>query len=174
MKFVAKVEQDIYEVTVETLPEVDSVPHLGITLRKGGLEKHYEIKLLGKHKDRLTLELDHTVEDFVVSKTDDGTFVDWRSQVFPLEIYGLRERIVRKSRREDVQGEVELRAQMPGKIIKLMKSVGEPVEAGEGTIVVEAMKMQNEIRSPKKGTVVSCDLREGDSVKAGDLLLRIE
>jgi len=174
VKFEARLGQEVYEVTIETQPGAESEALLEVTLKRGDVEENYEVKLLGQQKGRLTLEFDHAVEDFLVSQTEGRSLVDWRNKVFPLEIYDPREKIVRQSGSEDAQGEVALRAQMPGKVIRLLKRTGDPVDVGEGTVVVEAMKMQNEIRSPKKGTVVSCDLREGDSVKAGDLLLRIE
>jgi biotin carboxyl carrier protein len=71
-------------------------------------------------------------------------------------------------------GPMEVRAQMPGKIIKLLAEPGVPVTAGQGLIVVEAMKMQNEVKAPKDGTLVRVHVAEGGTVGAGDLLLVVE
>ena len=71
-------------------------------------------------------------------------------------------------------GPVELRAQMPGKVVALLTKVGAEVHAGQGLIVVEAMKMQNEMKSPKNGVVVKTHVAEGATVAAGDPLITVE
>jgi biotin carboxyl carrier protein len=71
-------------------------------------------------------------------------------------------------------GPQEVRALMPGKVIKLLVSVGDEVEAGTGVIVVEAMKMQNEMRAPKTGRVKRIHTTEGSTVGPGEALLEIE
>ncbi len=70
-------------------------------------------------------------------------------------------------------GPVELRSQMPGKVVRLLVGPGDPVEAGQGVVVVEAMKMQNEITAPKSGTVQRIVAPEGATVGAGEVLLVI-
>jgi biotin carboxyl carrier protein len=71
-------------------------------------------------------------------------------------------------------GTAEITAQMPGKVVRVLVEVGEEVEAGTGLVVVEAMKMQNEMKSPRAGTVVSIKVSAGDTVEAGTLLAVIE
>ena len=63
---------------------------------------------------------------------------------------------------------------MPGKIVRVLVEAGEKVEAGQGLLVVEAMKMQNEIRSPKSGTVERLLAKEGQPVNAGEVLAWID
>jgi biotin carboxyl carrier protein len=63
---------------------------------------------------------------------------------------------------------------MPGKIVRVLVQAGDKVEAGAGIIVVEAMKMQNEMKAPKAGAVVSINADEGATVNAGDVLAVIE
>jgi biotin carboxyl carrier protein len=75
------------------------------------------------------------------------------------------------SAKAGAKGPVELRAQMPGKIIKLLAETGAATKAGEGLLVVEAMKMQNEVKSPKDGTVGKIYVAEGGTVAAGDVLM---
>ena len=65
-------------------------------------------------------------------------------------------------------------APMPGKVVRVLRKAGERIEAGEGILVVEAMKMQNEIRSPKSGVVESMAVQEGQAVNAGEILAWIE
>lgn len=77
-------------------------------------------------------------------------------------------------RKARASGPVELRAQMPGKVINLLVELGAAVEAGQGLIVVEAMKMQNEMKSPKNGVVSKIHATEGSTVSAGESLLVVE
>src|SRR5437667_10102048 len=65
-------------------------------------------------------------------------------------------------------------APMPGKVVRVLVEVGDQVEAGAGIVVVEAMKMQNEMKSPKIGTVVTLNVEVGATVNAGDVLAIIE
>lgn len=65
-------------------------------------------------------------------------------------------------------------ASMPGRIIRLLVQQGDAVEAHQGLIVVEAMKMQNELKAPKAGTVVRVAVEVGATVQAGAVLLVIE
>jgi len=71
-------------------------------------------------------------------------------------------------------GAAEIVSPMPGKIVRVLVQPGDKVEAGAGIIVVEAMKMQNEMKAPKAGTVVSINTEEGATVNAGDVLAVVE
>jgi biotin carboxyl carrier protein len=71
-------------------------------------------------------------------------------------------------------GPRQLTAPMPGKVVRVMVEEGQSVESGQGLVVVEAMKMQNEIKSPKAGVVKTVHVREGGSVSAGQVLLVVE
>lgn len=79
-----------------------------------------------------------------------------------------------RHRRASASGPIELRAQMPGKVIKLLVENGAAVQAGQGLIVVEAMKMQNEMKSPKDGRVSNIHVAEGATVGAGQTLIVVE
>jgi len=95
------------------------------------------------------------------------------SQRFAAEIRdprSLRGRI----RAADDEGPRKLTAPMPGKVVRLLLSQGSSVDAGAGVLVVEAMKMQNEVKSPKKGTVQKILVAEGAAVNAGDVLAIVE
>jgi biotin carboxyl carrier protein len=65
-------------------------------------------------------------------------------------------------------------APMPGKVVRVLVEVGSQVRAGDGIIVVEAMKMQNEMKSPKAGTVIALNVQTGATVNGGDVLVVIE
>ena len=70
----------------------------------------------------------------------------------------------------EAEGRQQILAPMPGKVVRLLVKEGDHVEAGQGLLVVEAMKMQNEIRSPKSGTVERILAKEGQPVNASELL----
>ncbi|MGB7282825.1 MAG: biotin/lipoyl-containing protein [Candidatus Acidiferrum sp.] len=74
----------------------------------------------------------------------------------------------------DVTGRQQVVAPMPGKVVRLLVKAGDRVEAGQGLLVVEAMKMQNEIRSPKGGVVERLLAKEGQPVNAGEVLAWVE
>jgi biotin carboxyl carrier protein len=63
---------------------------------------------------------------------------------------------------------------MPGKIVKVLLQAGAAVSANQGILVMEAMKMQNEIKSPKDGVVKCVSVQEGSAVNSGDLLAVVE
>ncbi len=71
-------------------------------------------------------------------------------------------------------GVAEIRAPMPGKVVRVQIEVGTTVEKGTGVVVVEAMKMQNEMKAPREGVVVSINVKAGDTVNAGDVLAVVE
>lgn len=64
-------------------------------------------------------------------------------------------------------------APMPGKVVRVLVSAGDAVEAGQGLLVVEAMKMQNEMKTARAGKVLGIHAREGDTVTAGEVLATI-
>lgn len=74
----------------------------------------------------------------------------------------------------DDRGPRKLTAPMPGKIVRVLLSEGADVEAGTGVLVMEAMKMQNEVKSPKKGTIQKIVVSVGAAVNAGDVLAIVE
>jgi biotin carboxyl carrier protein len=81
---------------------------------------------------------------------------------------------LRKASQRGHTGAIELRAPMPGKIVKVLVIEGAEVQANQGIVVMEAMKMQNEIKSPKNGVVKKLAVEEGTPVNSGDLLAVVE
>jgi biotin carboxyl carrier protein len=92
---------------------------------------------------------------------------------YPAEILDARAAL-RKAAQQGHDGVVELRAPMPGKIVKILLQPGTEVSANQGILVMEAMKMQNEVKSPKSGIVKRIAVQENAAVNAGDLLAVVE
>jgi biotin carboxyl carrier protein len=74
----------------------------------------------------------------------------------------------------EAEGRQQITAPMPGKVVRLLVQPGAKVQAGQGILVVEAMKMQNEVRSPKTGTVERLLVEDGQAVNAGQPLAWID
>lgn len=91
---------------------------------------------------------------------------------FPLEIDDPRQ-WRRSTQAAGAHGRASIAAAMPGKIVRILVKVGDEVAAGQGIIVVEAMKMQNELKAPRDGRVTAIEVSENDSVNAGALLATI-
>lgn len=72
------------------------------------------------------------------------------------------------------QGARKITAPMPGKVVRIFAGTGAQVEAGQAVLVIEAMKMQNELKSPKKGKVSKLTVSEGDAVETGQTLAEVE
>ena len=71
----------------------------------------------------------------------------------------------------EAEGRQQITAPMPGKVVRVLVRAGERVQANQGLVVVEAMKMQNEVRSPKTGKVERLLAKEGQAVNAGEVLV---
>ena len=75
---------------------------------------------------------------------------------------------------EDAAGKAEIKTAMPGKVVRILVELNAEVAKGDGIVVVEAMKMQNELKSPKDGIVTDIRAAEGQTVNAGDILVVVE
>jgi biotin carboxyl carrier protein len=102
-----------------------------------------------------------------------GYHVDLRGHRSTIEVRDPRT-LVRRGKAGVGEGRQSITAPMPGKIIRVLVREGDEVEAGAGVVVVEAMKMQNEMKAPKAGRVLQLTAREGDTVSAGDVLGVVE
>jgi len=86
-----------------------------------------------------------------------------------VEVLDPRQNLRRALHRDDA-GVSEIRAPMPGKIVRILASEGLSIEAQQGLVVMEAMKMQNEIRSNRSGRLIKMAVAEGETVGSGDLI----
>jgi len=71
-------------------------------------------------------------------------------------------------------GPARVQAPMPGKLVRVLVRAGQDVGAGQGLVVMEAMKMENEIRAPRAGRVKEAPVQEGQAVETGALLVLLE
>ena len=104
----------------------------------------------------------------------DGASVLVDGQRSAFEVADPRSLQTRSGGGADQQGARSVKAPMPGRVVRMLVKVGDVVDAQQGLVVIEAMKMQNELKAPKAGKVVRVAVIEGDAVQAGGLLVVVE
>ena len=105
-----------------------------------------------------------------VESTAAGLTVAIAGSRIPVRVVDPRQWQGRRGASIEAEGRQQIVAPMPGKVVRLLAQQGENVDAGQGILVVEAMKMQNEIRSPKTGRVERLLVAEGQAVNAGEVV----
>jgi biotin carboxyl carrier protein len=108
-----------------------------------------------------------------VVQTPDGLQVHAGGRKFSVEVRDPRD-ASRLSRAATGSGRQNISTPMPGKVVRMLVGEGDAVEAGQGLVVVEAMKMQNEMKASRAGRVVEVRVRGGETVGAGDTLVVLE
>jgi biotin carboxyl carrier protein len=155
-----------------------------LNLTIDGREEHFELTP-GKFRlgDAPAREVNvETPQPGVYSVLLDGRSYDARIDNGAVIVCGHRFEIeVRDPRRYSRQlaagahgGVQRVAAPMPGKVVRVLVSVGDLVEAGQGIVVVEAMKMQNEMKAARAGKIASISVQAGSTVTAGEVLASIE
>jgi len=144
----------------------------------------YRVSLDGKRVNADAVQIAHNTISILldgqsfeihVASAPDGTLkLQCGPHEFVGEVIDPRAWQGRRHGAAEAEGRQPVTAPMPGKVIRLLVKAGDEVEAGQGVVVVEAMKMQNEIRSPKKGKVERLLANEGQTVNAGDILAWVE
>jgi pyruvate carboxylase subunit B len=113
---------------------------------------------------------------YAISIEGDMSLVDitLAGHQYTVEIENERERAARAAARSASKGGGEVKAVMPGMVIKILVSQGETVTKGTPLLVLEAMKMQNEITAPSDGVVSALHVSEGTAVSAGSRLVSLQ
>lgn len=144
----------------------------------------YAVTLRGKRHIVDALTLDHGAVSLLVdgysysvelTEQENELSVLVNSQVTQVDIADERRLRLQAARAGFfVSGKQTIVAPMPGKVVKLLVKAGDEVVEGQGLVVVEAMKMENELKSPKAGKVTQISVREGDAVEQNANLLTVE
>jgi biotin carboxyl carrier protein len=146
---------DHWRITLDGQPldadAVEIAPHTFSILLRG---QSHEIRVTPSSNGRLTLQTG--LEEFTAEVVDPRAWSGRRHGAL------------------EAEGRQPVVAPMPGKVVRLLVKAGDTVEVGQGLLVVEAMKMQNEIRSPKSGVVERLLAQEGQPVNAGEILAWVE
>ena len=124
--------------------------------------------------DLLSILIDDVSHDISYSLDDVDVLLNFRNRYYNIEVLDERRMRMRRVRSEfEMSGPEIIKTSMPGKVVKVLVEEGQQVEPGKGVIIIEAMKMENEIMAPVAGTVKSITVSKGASVNSGDVLVVI-
>ena len=135
--------------------------------------KTVEVDAVLVRPDVLSLRIGNFAYEVKSERIAEDSYVSIGSERFAAEVRDPRSLRGRGHAHED-RGPRKIFAPMPGKVVRILAGEGDEVEIGSGVAVVEAMKMQNEIKSPKKGKVQKILVGQGAAVNAGDVLAIVE
>jgi biotin carboxyl carrier protein len=93
--------------------------------------------------------------------------------VVAAEVGEVRRVAVATARAAQSAGPLTIRSPIPGRVVKVMVKVGDPIAAGATAVVLEAMKMENELRAPRAGTIAAVHCAEGSAVESGQDLITV-
>ena len=137
-----------YSLSLDEAPlEVDLVP----------IGRHFASLLVGGESHEVGIE-----------KRPEGFVVQFPGESMPVVLAEAVRGLSTPARR--AHGPVRLTAPMPGRVVRVLEVPGAEVAVGQGLVVIEAMKMENELKSPRAGRVLEVAVREGQAVEAGALL----
>jgi len=135
--------------------------------------REFEIDAILTRPDVLSLRIGDRAYEVKSERVANDLHLWVGSTCFAVEVRDPRS-LRGRTRAGDDHGPRKITAPMPGKVVRLLVHEGDEVEPGSGVAVVEAMKMQNEIKSPKKGTIQKILVSKGAAVNAGDVLAIVE
>ena len=136
-------------------------------------------KIDGREVEADALEISHGAYSVIVDggsfevqveESSTGLRVVADGYEYSAAIENPRERKKDRAGAAEAQGRQNILAPMAGKIVRALVQAGDQVQAGQGLVIVEAMKMQNEVRSPKSGTVERLGVVEGQTINPGDVV----
>jgi biotin carboxyl carrier protein len=153
-----------------------------VEVRRAG-PGQYEVKLRGKVHVVDAFRHDYGTLSLVVDTASYSAMLDWRDTkvsvrlrhaVVPLELLDERRLRLRRVARRTVEGKQAVGTPLPGTVLKVLVNVGDAVEAGQPLVVVDALDMENDMRSPKDGRVVALYVTDGQAVLADATLCEVE
>jgi biotin carboxyl carrier protein len=136
-------------------------------------DQDFEVDAILARPDVLSLRIGNMAYEVKSERVANELYLWVGSRRFAVDIRDPRS-LRGRTRAGNDYGSRKMTSPMPGKVVRLLVREGDSVEPGAGVAVVEAMKMQNEIKSPKKGTIQKILVSEGAAVNAGDVLAIVE
>jgi biotin carboxyl carrier protein len=135
--------------------------------------RSYNIQVARPDSGSYLIFADTRVYETRVWSADSKTFdVELDGHLFAVQLIDPRRR--RAAADHSDTGQQYLKAPMPGKVVRILLGPGDEVAPGQGVVVVEAMKMQNEVKAAKPGRVLEIRVAEGDTVNGNQVLAVIE
>ena len=167
MKLKAEIEGREYDVEIE---------RKGTVLRAKIDDRPLEAEITEPEPGIYLIKTSDGVFELITSAGDEGqpTKVHVREDEFEVSVFDPRRLRGGSVSGSGDDGAVVIESAMPGKIVSILASEGAEVQKGDGVVVVEAMKMQNELKAPRDGVVREIRVNEDDRVEAGAVLAIIE
>lgn len=137
-------------------------------------ERTVEAEVLELGPSSLLIRLGDRIFDVTYDSRESRHFLDFGTQQVALEILDPLRDGPDSETGGEATGRAEVRAAMPGKVVSVKARVGEQVARGQGLIVLEAMKMENEVPAPRAGKVTAIAVEAGQTVETGALLATVE
>ncbi len=138
-------------------------------------ERTYRVDAVRPDAGTFSLLVEGRAYEVVLTRRDGRHHVQVGGRSYVLEVLDERRKLLRDQKVAMVaEGPAEVISSMPGRVVTLLVAEGDEVEEGQGVIVLEAMKMENELKTPKAGQVTAIRVQAGDSTEAGDTLVVIE
>lgn len=164
-----------HEVVVEPLEPAEPGQDGRFRVVLRGVEKIVDARRVDTGTWSLLLDGRQWIVDVDVAK-DGALWVDVGGVGQAVKLVDPRRRALSQTaqRPRAASGPEAVRAPMPGKVVKVLCAAGDPVAAGQGLVVVEAMKMENELRAPRDGVVKAVQVKEGQAVEALQTLVTLE
>jgi acetyl/propionyl-CoA carboxylase alpha subunit len=133
-------------------------------------KKTYHVSAEFLNPDEILLNIDGKIHDIIINTSTISYFVYVNGQCFHIEKKSALQILGQK---DDKQQTIDVKTSMPGRIVKVMLKKGEKVEEGQAVMILEAMKMQNEIKSPRTGRIIKIGPQASESVETGALLFTV-
>lgn len=167
MKYYATVDNQIYEISIDHPDRisVDGV-ELFADMRPVGGVQLYSLLL-----DRASYEV--VLDTDIEQRNAYGVMVSGLRYVVLVQDERSRRLAIADRSLRAPEGELAIKAPIPGLVVKIMVVPGQEIAEGETLLILEAMKMENEILAPRSGKVVELNVKEGKSVTLGELLVEI-
>ncbi len=167
MAYIATLDDQTHTIEVQEL-EADHVYRIVID----GKERIVDGRQLSAHMYSLLVEDQSFTID--VTEKDDQYTVSCEGKTFRFRLLDERRALRPGESTSTGVGESEIRSLMPGKVVEVLVAVGDTVEKDQGILIVEAMKMENEVQASTAGTVKAILVATGQAVEAGELLVELE
>ena len=137
----------------------------------------FSYKILSENKNQIVLEINNKIFNVVYSRKSNEKFqIVAKGQNYEVEVLNELQAKAKKlnAERRKNSGKTYIKAPMPGLLLRMEVGIGDEVSEGSPLFVLEAMKMENEIKSEISGTIKEVKVGEGETVEKGSIILIIE
>jgi len=166
MRYIATLDGSDHEVDLDEV----GVENYAITLG----DKKFAASMRRVGPFSYSVLLDNRSFDFDVVRDGEEIVVTSRHGTARLGLVDAARRRSSSAKKREQSGRAVIKALMPGRVVTVLVAVGDEVPQGRGIAIIEAMKMENEIKAPKAGKVIEVKISAGQTVEKGELMVIIE